>query len=403
MKTLYLDLGMGAAGDMLTAALLELTDNPDAFLETLNGIGIPGVRFEKEASVKCGVTGTRISVTVNGEEEGEELRHDHEHHGHHHEHGGHGDPESIAHIVNGHMNISPKIRKDVLGVYDLLARAESEVHGVPVTEIHFHEVGAMDALADITAVCMLMDALAPDAVIASPVRVGSGQVKCAHGILPVPAPATARLLIGVPFGGGPVEGELCTPTGAALLKYFVSQFGDMPVMKVEKLGCGMGKKDFEAANCVRAMLGGTTDRSEGIIKLECNVDDMTAEEIGFAVEAIFGAGAREVFTVPVGMKKNRPGTLICAICDEESRESVVNAVFRHTSTLGIRQTAQERYVLDRRIGTFETSFGPVRRKKAAGYGVSRAKTEYDDIARAAREKGLSFREAKELIESELEE
>ena len=227
MRTLYLDCGMGAAGDMLTAALLELLPEPDRFVDKLNTIGIPGVEFCKEKTVKCGITGTHISVLVHGEEEGtadhhhvHEHTHEHEH-GHHHHSGMH----EIEHIV-ADLKLPQKVEKDVLAVYGLIAEAESHAHGVPVSDIHFHEVGTMDAVADITAVCLLMNELAPDEVICSPVHVGSGHVECAHGILPVPAPATAFLLQGVPTYGGGIQGELCTPTGAALLKHFVRRNGE---------------------------------------------------------------------------------------------------------------------------------------------------------------------------------
>ena len=402
MKTLYLDLAMVAAGDMLTAALLELTDDPAAFVQTLNETGIPGVEYKAEPSQKCGITGTRVVVCVNGEEEGEDPAFHHHDHDHDHDHDHHhGSPAEIAHLVAHHLHMPERVKKDVLAVYDLLAQAESRVHGVPVTDIHFHEVGTMDALADITAVCMLMDALSPDTVIASPVHVGAGQVQCAHGILPVPAPATAALLKDVPIYGGAVRGELCTPTGAALLKHFVSQFGDLPVLRVEKIGYGMGKKDFAAANCVRAVLGETAQQTDRIVELSCNIDDMTAEELGFAVKAISESGARDVFTVPVFMKKNRPGTLLCVLCDEAHKQAVVKAVFCNTSTLGVREKVMERYVLARETETLNTAFGPVRRKTAKGFGVCRAKLEYDDLARIAEEQNLSFRAAKETIENEL--
>lgn len=270
MKTIYFDCAMGAAGDMLTAALLELTPDREAALAKLNALGVPGVRFAAAKAVRRGIAGTQMTVTVDGEEEGEGSAHGHGHcceHGHNHEHKAHcrdRDHEHRRHahhgmadieaIVNG-LNASENVRSQILEVYELIAAAESAVHGVPVTEIHFHEVGALDAVADIAAVCTLMAELAPRRVIASPVNVGGGHVRCAHGVMPVPAPATALLLRGVPMYGGHVSGELCTPTGAALLKRFVSDFGAMPVMTVSSIGYGMGKKDFEAANCVRAFLG----------------------------------------------------------------------------------------------------------------------------------------------------
>lgn len=287
-----------------------------------------------------------------------------------------------------------------MAVYGLIAEAESHAHGVPVTGIHFHEVGTMDAVADITAVCLLMDRLSVDEVIVSPVHVGSGQVKCAHGILPVPAPATAYILKDVPIYGGSVKGELCTPTGAALLKYFATRFGNMPVMKVQAVGYGMGKKDFEAANCVRAMLGETKSGKDIVLELSCNVDDMTAEEIGFAMERLFEGGALEVYTIPIHMKKSRPGTLIRVMCKEQDKEDMIGLIFKYTTTIGIRQAETQRYVLDRKITMVETSCGTVRRKDAAGYGVSRSKYEYDDLADIAREKGLSIKEVRDLIEKD---
>ncbi len=424
MKTLYLDCGMGAAGDMLTAALLELMPDRDEFVKKLNALGIPGVEIKSEKAVKCGITGTHMTVVVNGEEEGAEEHHHHEHdhdhehdhhhdhehdhhhdhdhdhhheHDHSHEHHHHSGMHEIEHII-ADLKLPAKVEKDVLAVYGLIAEAESHAHGVPVTEIHFHEVGTMDAVADITAVCMLLNELSPDEIIASPIHVGSGHVRCAHGILPVPAPATAYILQGVPTYGGGVKGELCTPTGAALLKHFVTRFGDMPVMKTQAIGYGMGKKDFEMANCVRAMLGESADRSDMILELSCNVDDMTAEEIGFATEQLFAGGAREVYTVPIGMKKSRPGTLIRVICQEQEREQILRLLYKHTSTIGVRETVAHRYILDRRIETTATPYGEVRRKVSSGYGVSRSKYEYEDLAKIAREQNLSIREVKKLLE-----
>ena len=457
MKTLYLECGMGAAGDMLTAALLELMPDPEAAVAELNGLGIPGVQFSKEAVSKCGIGGTHMTVKVHGEEESEEMfhhhhehhdhsheqehdhesachehHHDHEHiheghehhhehthehthehshehtHGHTHEHAHeHGDDghthhhhsslHDIEHIVCGHLNIPDQVKQDVMAVYGLIAEAESHAHGVPVTEIHFHEVGTMDAIADITAVCLLMNKIAPDQVIVSPVHVGSGHVHCAHGILPVPAPATAYILNGVPMYGGAVKGELCTPTGAALLKHFATRFGDMPVMRTEAIGYGMGKKDFEQANCIRAMLGETEDAGDSVLQLECNVDDMTAEELGFAMETILEAGALEVYTVAAGMQKSRPGTILCVLCHEDAKETLVRVIFRNTTTIGVREHRCSRYTLKRSFETVQTPYGDVQKKLSSGYGVTREKYEYEDLARIAREQGLSLAEVRKSI------
>ena len=463
MKLLYLDCSMGAAGDMLAAALMELIPDPDAFIDRMNDLQIPGVIVRRNPSVKCGITGTHFSVTVNGKEEGELVhnphghehgyhqdlpcisRHDHDHHkyndhddqlpkqdldlhdqiqndhfhkqddrdydrydhhdmdshphNHHHEHGHHhhSSMQEIEQLISG-MEIPEDVRQDVRQIYQSIAEAESHVHGMPVTKIHFHEVGTMDAVADITAVCLLMKELSPDQVIVSPVHVGCGQVRCAHGILPVPAPATAYLLKEVPIYGGSVQGELCTPTGAALLRHFASRFGEMPFMKVQSIGYGMGKKDFEAANCIRAMLGSAPDQTDTMVELSCNVDDMTAEAIGFAMEELFLAGALEVYTVPIGMKKSRPGTLLRVMCKGQDKERLIPLIFRHTTTLGIRENVMNRYVLTRRMETMQTPYGEVRRKTASGYGVTRSKYEYEDLARIAREQQLSLKEVQALLD-----
>ena len=440
MKTLYLECNMGAAGDMLTAALLELHPDPQGFAQRMNSLGLPGVAFSAQPAVKCGITGTQVSVTVAGEEEesqdvplhphshehahehvhetaqdeahpGHEHGHAHEHthehthdhaHGHehthehshgHHHHAGMGD---IRHILS-HLDIPQPVRQDAEAVYQLIAQAESHAHGRPVEEIHFHEVGTLDAVTDVVAVCWLLHDLAPEQVVASPVHVGCGQVRCAHGILPVPAPATAYILQGVPTYGGSVQGELCTPTGAALLKHFVQRFGPSPVMRVEKTGYGMGKKDFEAANCVRAMLGQTQEESAAIAQLACNLDDMTPEALGFAQERLWEAGALDVTTAPVGMKKNRPGVQLTCLCRLEDREKLVSVLFAHTTTLGVRESLCTRYTLARSQRTVETEHGPVRVKEARGWGVTREKPEYEDVAKIAREQGLTLDQVKELL------
>ncbi len=406
MKTLYLECGMGAAGDMLTAALLELMPDPDGVVAELNALGIPAVKFSREHMTKCGIGGTHVTVTVHGAEETEEMlcHHEHEHSEaahHQHEHSGaahhHSSLHDIEHIVREHLNIPEQVKQDVLAVYKLIAEAESHAHGVPVTEIHFHEVGTMDAVADITAVCFLMHRLAPEQVIVSPIHVGSGQVHCAHGILPVPAPATAYILNGVPMYSGAVKGELCTPTGAALLKHFAARFGDMPVMRTSAIGYGMGKKDFEQANCIRAMLGETEDAGDTVLQLECNVDDMTAEELGFAMERLLDAGALEAYTLPSGMKKSRPGTLLSILCHEDEREALVRLIFKYTSTIGVREHSCRRYTLKRRFVLEQTPFGAVQKKISSGYGVCREKYEYEDLARIAREQGMSLIELRKQL------
>lgn len=261
MKTIYFDCSTGAAGDMIMAALYELTDEKDAFIRRMNALGIPGVRVAAQKSERYGVTGTHICVTVDGREEddhscGHEHAHDHGHGAHTHSHH-HGAGNSLADIEGlvSSLGLPDQVGENALAIYKIIADAESRVHGEPVEEIHFHEVGAMDAVADIVGVCLLMEALAPEKILASEVHVGSGHVHCAHGVLPVPAPATALILAGVPMGSGSIRGELCTPTGAAMIRHFAEGYGGMNHMRSEKIGYGFGTRDFGALSCVRAFLG----------------------------------------------------------------------------------------------------------------------------------------------------
>lgn len=394
MKILYLDLSAGAAGDMLAGALLELLPavEQSAFLETMNALGLPGVAVSAEATGQCGVRGTHFRVAVRGAEEGAEV---------HDDDGGGAGMEDVEAAVAA-AGLDPDAAGDVLAVYAAIAAAESEVHGVPVTDIHFHELGTLDALADVTAVTLLLRALAPDRVIASPVAVGSGTVRCAHGVLPVPAPATALLLRGIPCLAGPGAGELCTPTGAALLRHFARDFGPLPAMTPEAVGYGFGTKSFpDHPNCVRAILGtvpAEAGAAERIAQLQCNLDDMTAEDVAFAMARLWDAGAVEVYTESCGMKKSRPGVILTALCPEVRRGDVLAAMLAHTSTLGVRTALLDRYVMDRAVETVDTALGPVRRKYARGFGLEKAKWEYEDLAKLAEARGATLAEIRRELD-----
>ena len=281
MKTLYFECAMGAAGDMLMGALYELCPEKEKFLRDMTAL-LPGVTLEAETVRRQGIAGTHMRVVIHGHEEGEH-HHEHEHdhgHEHHHEHHSLADIEGMI----DRFALPQKVREDAKGVYGLIARAESAAHGVDVGEVHFHEVGALDAVVDVTGVCYLMRLLSPEAVCASAVTVGSGTVRTAHGVLPVPAPATAKLLTGVPVAVGDIAAELCTPTGAALLKTFASGFGPLPDGVVLGCGYGCGTKDFPRANCVRAFLVDTAVTAAGpndtVTELKANIDDMSGEALG---------------------------------------------------------------------------------------------------------------------------
>ena len=486
MKTLYIECAMGAAGDMLTAALLELMPDKEAALAKLNAMGIPGVVFEAEPSAKCGITGTHMRVLIHGEEEGavpcghthaHENHHEHEHdhvHERHHEHEHHAHTHEHAHVqedahchdhehhhdhehehhhhdrVHHHAHhgmaeirsliaelaVSETVKEKALAVYQSIAEAESRVHGAEVDQIHFHEVGSMDAVADVTAVCLLMELLAPEQVIVSPIHVGSGTVLCAHGRLPVPAPATALILEGMPIYGGSVQGELCTPTGAALLKTFADSFGPMPPMTVAKTGYGMGTKDFEQANCLRAMLGesftmngtgskmqtgqdaeGENTGSRGaagkdtetenlaghesrITEISCNLDDMTGEDIAFAAERILQAGALDVFTESIYMKKGRPAVKLTVLARPEDEERLAGEIFRHTSTIGVRIHTDRRYELARRSEQRKTPLGTIEVKISEGFGVRKEKIEFASLKQIAETSGKRLAEVRAVLAGE---
>ena len=433
MKTLYFECNMGAAGDMLMAALLELHENPKEFLKRLNSVGIPDVTVTTEPAVKCGIRGTRVVVKVKGLEEHSHDSHDghedahcthahhshdhnhnhdhaHDNHSHNHEHDdnahhnhdprphshdehSHSSLDHLEHLIN-HLNISENVKQNALAIYKLIAEAESHVHGVPISQIHFHEVGEMDAVADIVGVCMLIEELAPDKILSSPVNVGSGHVRCLHGILPVPAPATAFVLQNALMYSDQTRGELCTPTGAAILKHFATEFCIMPMISTSKLGYGMGTKDFEKANCVRAFLGETVEEAndDEVIELVCNLDDMTPEALSFAHQRLAEEGALDVCIAPILMKKGRAGYSLTCMCWASDRDKMRGLLFKHTTTLGMREYTSRRYTLKRDFGIIKTPFGDVRTKTSYGYGVHRFKPEHDDIAEIAKKHNMSIPE-----------
>jgi len=387
MKTLYIDCAMGCAGDMLTAALLELHPDRDGFIARMNdALGGKAVLSAKPDR-KCGVMGTHVTVLINGDEEGEPERHHHHH-------------TSVAEITEfiDTVSLADEVKDNAKAVYTLIAEAESRVHGHPIENIHFHEVGSLDALADVLSVCELMHELAPDKVLASPVNVGSGFVKCTHGVLPVPTPATELILRGVPIYSGEIKSELCTPTGAALLKHFVEDFVPLPVLRVEYVAYGTGKKNFETANVVRVLLGETEGECEQIIELACNLDDMTPEELGFAMEELFRLGALDVYFTSIGMKKSRSGVMLTCMCRVQQRDEMLRCLFKHTTTLGVREYVCNRYSLTCSIDTVQTEYGAVRIKKAEGYGIKRSKPEYDDLAKLARENDTTIAEIRKATE-----
>ncbi|MDO4661920.1 MAG: nickel pincer cofactor biosynthesis protein LarC [Tissierellia bacterium] len=405
MRTLYLECKMGVAGDMLTASLLELFDNKEEIVDMLNGIGIERVKYEPIKINKSGIVGSYMKVSIDGKEEMDVLHHNHHEHHHEHDHEHmyehthhhiHRSLQDITDIINS-LNLDPKVKNDAIEVYKLIAKAESISHDTDISEIHFHEVGTIDAVADVVAVSFLINKLNPDRIVSSSLNLGSGFVECAHGILPVPAPATLYLIKDIPSYSSDIESELTTPTGAALIKYFADDFSNMPLMKISKIGYGMGKKDFDRLNAVRAIIGEKEDKSEDIYDLSFNVDDMTGEEIGFMSKKLFEIGALDVFTTSIGMKKSRPGIMVNVLTKKDNKDAIVRAIFKYTTTIGIRENSMNRYFLKRDIEEINTEFGKIRLKKSSGFGMKRQKYEYEDLARIAEENNLSIMEIKERL------
>lgn len=465
MKTLFMECNMGAAGDMLMGALFELLPESGqrTFLDTMNGIFPDKVMLSPVPSEKCGIWGTKMNVVILGQTEEEhgngQEPHTHEHgagcephtheHGagcepHTHEHGAGCEPHTHEHGSGRHhhhplhvsypemlaqidsLPVSDTVKEDAKAVYALIGTAESNAHHTDISQIHFHEVGTLDALMDVVGCCLLVEMLSPEQIIASPIHVGSGSVRCAHGILPVPAPATADILRDVPIYGGAIEGELCTPTGAALLKHFASQFIAMPPMAVEKTGYGMGSKDFPTANCLRAFWGNMSilpvpspkqlpssyeaaalaqvpvretrpdfyteqfHSLDQILELSCNLDDMSPEAVSYAVGLLLDAGALDVFTTPVYMKKNRPGLLLTCLCNLEEESRFSRLILTHTATRGIRIQPCYRRTLEAQFRKVRTVYGEITVKISTGYGLSKFKPEYEDVAAAAKQCKVPF-------------
>ncbi len=402
MKTLYIECGMGIAGDMLAASLLELVDS-EAMLAKINEVFAGVAEVTATSTKKCGIVGTHFEVQIgaNKEVEGE---HHHEHHhaaeGHHHHE--HSTLQSINKKI-ADLSISPRVKKDAEAIYFAIATAESKVHDSSVDKIHFHEVGDIDAMVDIVSCAMIMEELGAEKIVASAIAVGSGYVKCQHGILPVPAPATALLLAGIPTYNDGIKGELCTPTGAAIIAHYATSFGEKPTMVVEKIGYGMGTKDFERANCVRVYMGETASHNTNkyiaghVTEINFNVDDMTGEDMAYATEVLLQAGAREVFATAVMGKKSRMGQLITVICDCGEEDKYIHLIFKHTSTIGVRYSTVKRQMLERSIKCVNSEFGGIRCKVSGSMDTQKSKFEYDDLVAIAKKTGLSLQQIKDII------
>lgn len=375
MKEVYFECNMGAAGDMLCGALLDAIgkDERDNIVKKLNSVGFKNAEISAYDETRRGLKGTKFNVKTN-------LNDIHKH-------------TSISEIFDiiDELNVDYKVKENAKNIYKIIADAESEAHGVPVADVHLHEVGMIDAVADIVSFCFIVNEIGITSMLVSTITTGYGKVETAHGIMDVPAPATKIILRETYTQAGDIESELCTPTGAAILKYFCTDFSVLGDFEYDCVGVGNGTKDFERANCVRAFVGDCD--SDDVCELRCQVDDMTGEEMGYALNKFISLGALDAYVQNIVMKKSRPGFAFTVIVSPDKKDYFVEQIFKHTTTLGVRVVPCERKILSREI----TEKGGVSIKRSLGFGVHKCKIEYDDIAEFADENNLSFFKAREQL------
>ena len=407
-RVLYLDGFSGISGDMLLGAFLDAGLPIEALRTALGSLAVSGYSIAAEPVLRAGVSATRFVVQEDG---GPGHEHSHAHvdeqgrvhvhsHAHDHEPGHHHNslPEIRALIDASSLSQSGKTRAKAL--FQRLADAEARIHQMPIEEVHLHEVGELDSIIDIVGAVFAMEWAGADRIVCSPLNVGGGTVKSAHGIFPVPAPATLALLGDAPIYSGSIQKELVTPTGALLATGYADSFGPIPPMTIEKIGYGAGTRDNEGTpNVLRILIGQSTERphSERVVVIECEIDDMNPQLFGTAMERLYAAGALEVFYVPVQMKKNRPGTLLTVVGRPDQRGTLTDVIFRETTTIGLRYTEVERECLEREIVSVETSLGQVRFKLASRGGrVINATPEFEDCAALARAHNIAVKDVQAL-------
>ena len=378
MRAIHFDCFSGISGDMTLGALIDAGVDPGPIRDALDSLGLP-IQLNVAKVRKGGFAATQVTI---------EAPHEHKHRHLHH----------VEEIL-GRGRLSERQRDLALRIFRRLAEAEAAVHGLPIDKVHFHEVGALDSIADIAGVAIGLDLLGAGRVTSRSVPTGSGTVQCAHGMMPVPAPGTAELLKGAPLAPSPVQAELTTPTGAAILTTVVQQWVEQPVMTVERIGHGAGQRDLaEQPNILRLFVGTTAeganpDERDQVWMLETNLDDVPAEVVGYCFDQLFAAGALDVFSTPVQMKKNRPGVLLSVLAPESALNVLEAILFRETETFGVRRYPVQRHKLQREALTVQTRWGPVQGKRGWREGAASVFTpEYEDCARIARQHGIALRE-----------
>lgn len=379
-RILYLDCFAGISGDMFIGALLDAGLDFDHLSREIGKLGIAGYELRVTRVDRSGISATKFDV---------DLHEHHDHHHHHHHHHEHRTLTEIKHLI-GHAALSDKVKSLALEIFQRIGEAESRIHNIPIEKVHFHEVGAIDSIVDIVGGCIALEAMGIDRVMASPVHVGSGTFTCAHGTYPVPGPATAELLRGVPAYAGEILGELATPTGAAIVSTLTSDFGPMPMMKIERVGYGAGTREYpKFPNVLRAVFGEALEDADRtpttVTVIEATIDDLSGEVFGHFMERALAEGALEVFYTPVQMKKNRPGVLLTLLCANQDRERLTRLIFEETTTVGVRYREDRREILIRDKEMVETPYGPIQVKvsrDSQGRVLTRH-PEFEDCRKAA--------------------
>jgi uncharacterized protein (TIGR00299 family) protein len=426
MKILYYDCFAGISGDMNLGAMLDLGIEADFLKNELLKLPVKGYTLQITRDIRKGISGTRVNVIVDEPrllmaDPGHTHHHEHEHphdHEHFHDHGqsnlhlhqqekkpGHNSFAEIRHLILS-SNLNDNIKDRSLSIFIKVAEAEAKIHNLPVDEVHFHEVGAVDSIVDIVGAAICLDKLGVDAIYCSTVELGGGSVRCAHGIYPVPAPATAEIIKQMPVRKGTVNYEATTPTGAAILAACVNKFTDVSEFSILRTGYGIGAKDGEIPNVLRVFLCESVDTmepdKESSYIVECNIDDMNPEFYDYITDSLFTAGAKDVYITPIIMKKSRPAVKLSVLCTADNEAGINEVLFRETSTIGVRKYRVDKTVLDRAIETISTALGDVRVKSAFFKGICiKSKPEYEDCIKIAREKGIPVSHVYREVEQEL--
>ena len=371
MRVAHFDCFSGISGDMVLGAVLDAGVPAESIRAALASLELP-IELEIETVKRCGFAATKATVHAKDQEDYRFL------------------PEVEAILAKGAL--TPKQRELATAIFRKVAIAEATVHGMPLERVHFHEVGALDSIADIVGAAVGLDLLGVERFTSSSVPTGSGTIKCAHGVMPVPTPGTVELLKGVPLAKSVIKTELTTPTGAAILTAVVSEYTDTPTMTIQRIGTGSGTKDFiEQPNILRLFLGESAESSNVVTVLETNLDDCTPEVIGFTTERLLAAGALDVFAIPIQMKKNRPGVLLSVIATGATVAKLETILFQETGTFGIRRTRAERSILEREMIVVSTPWGNVKAKRGHRAGYEIVTPEYEDCAHVARKHNIPLR------------